>query len=152
MSIIDSLIYDRTNEDLNVATKCIEENKPFPSDNLRFSWDYRALNRTEEAMKYLNDMFVELGYYRNMKFKYDWTNEEITPEDNERYIRNLKILRDYLTMESDTPLAPNTINGMSINRANDIEKILHDIDIVLERMTANFRYANDVYSGEGYFS
>ena len=140
MSIIDSLIYDRTNEDLNIATKCIEENKPFPSDNLRFSWDYRALNRTEEAMKYLNDMFV------------DWTNEEITPEDNERYIRNLKILRDYLTMESDTPLAPNTINGMSINRANDIERILHDIDIVLERMTANFRYANDVYSGEGYFS
>ena len=49
-------------------------------------------------------------------------------------------------------IAPNTINGMSIDRANDIEKILHDIDLVLQHVIANFRYANDLYCGENYFS
>lgn len=150
--IIDELIYDRTSEDLQVAKDCIKNNIPFPNDNLRYSWDYRALNRTEEAMEYVNDIFKELGYFRNMEFKTDWSNEEITPEQSKRYIENLKALRSFIIMESKTPVAPNTINGMSIERANDIEKIIYDIDELLKKLLANFRYVNDVYCNEDYFS
>lgn len=150
--IIDELIYDRTNSDLEIPKECMKKNIPFPKDNLRYSWDYRALNRTEEAMEYVNEIFKELGYFQNMQFKTDWSNEEITRKEAERYINNLKTLRDYLKMESTTPLVPNTMNGMSIDKANDIEKILFDINELLEKMTANFRYANDLYCGEEYFS
>ena len=55
-------------------------------------------------------------------------------------------------MKSTTPPAPNTINGMSISRANDIEKIIFDIDELLKNIIANFRYVNDVYCGENYFN
>ena len=132
--IIDELIYDRTEADLEVPRKCKKQNIPYPSDNLRYSWDFRALNRTEGAMEYLNQIFQELGYFKVMEFKTDWTNEEITPQEAKRYIENLKTLRTFLTMSSETPPAPNTINGMSINRANDIEKILFDINFLLEAL------------------
>lgn len=135
--IIDELIFDRTEADLEVPRLCKAQNIPFPNDNLRFSWDFRALNRTERAMEYLNQIFQELGYFRVMEFKTDWTNEEITPEQAKRYIENLKTLRTFLQMSGDTPPAPNTINGMSITRANDIERILYDINFLLEALQKN---------------
>ena len=148
MSIIDELIFDRTDEDLEVAKNYIKNNQPLPSDNLRYSWDCRALNRTEEAMEYVNEIFKELGYFRNMEFKTDWFADEITPKQSERYISNLKVLRSYLTMPSDTPATPNTINGMTIERANEIEKIIHDIDVVLEALQNNFVYSGVCGSGQ----
>lgn len=148
MSIIDELIYDRTSEDLEVARGYIKRNEPLPNDNLKYAWDNRALNRTEEAMEYVNDIFKELGYFRNMEFKTDWFADEITPEQSERYIANLKTLRGYLTMPSTTPNVPNTINGMSIERANEIEKIIHDIDIVLEALQNNYIYCGVANLGQ----
>lgn len=150
--IIDELIYDRTEADLKIPGDCKTKNIPYPNDNLRFSWDYRALNRTEKAMEYVNEIFKELGYFKNMQFKTDWSNEEITREQAERYIDNLRTLRSFLIMESTTPIVPNTINGMSISKANDIEKIIYDIDVLLKKIISNFRYANDLYCGENYFS
>lgn len=135
--IIDDLIFDRTQADLKVPNECKEKNIPYPNDNLRYSWDFRALNRTEEAMEYVNEIFKELGYFKNMDFKTDWSNEEITPEQATRYINNLKTLRSFLIMKSTTPEAPNTINGMSIERANDIEKIIYDINALLDILSKN---------------
>lgn len=152
MSVIDELIFDRTQEDLNVARECKRLNIPLPSDNLKFSWDNRALNRTEQAMQYVNEIFVELGYFTNLKFKTDWSKEPITEDEANRYINNLKVLRNYLVLEVTTPTAPNTINGMTLERANDIEKILFDIDVALERLMKIFRYADDLYANEDYFN
>lgn len=152
MSIIDELIYDRTDEDIEIARQCKRTNTPFPSDNLKFSWDNRALNRTEEAMEYVNEIFKELGYNASMRFKKDWTNEPITEDEANRYVRNLTILRNYLVLTSETPTAPTTINGMTIERANEIEKIIYDINIMLENLMKIFRYADDVMAGEDYFS
>ena len=130
--IIDKLIYDRTQEDVEYAQNLKNNNEPYPNNNLRFSWDFRALNRTEEAMQYVNQIFQELGYFTNMKFKTDWSIEEITPKERDRYINNLTILRNYIALNSEVPLAPTTINGMSYERANDIEKILFEIDKALK--------------------
>lgn len=152
MSIIDQLIYDRTDNDLETARNYIRNNQPLPNDNLRYSWDYRALNRTEEAMEYVDQIFKELGYFKNMTFKKDWFDDEITPEQRDRYVDNLKTLRNFLVMTSSTPPAPDTINGMSISRANQIEKIIYDIDDLLEKLLKSFRYVNDLYCNEDYFN
>lgn len=135
--IIDELIYDRTDEDLEIARQYVRNNVPFPNDNLRFSWDYRALNRTEEAMQYVDEIFKELGYFKNMQFKTDWLNDEITREQAQRYIDNLTTLRNFILMPSTSPAAPTTINGMTINRANEIEKLIFDINFVLEALQKN---------------
>lgn len=135
--IIDELICDRTYEDLEVARQCVKGNVPFPNDNLRFSWDYRALNRTEQAMEYVDSIFKELGYYKNMKFKTDWLNDEITRTEAQRYIENLTVLRNFILMPSTSPDVPTTINGMTIGRANDIEKLIFDINFVIEALRKN---------------
>ena len=163
--IIDELIYDRTNEDIEIAKKYIQDNVPFPNDNLRFSWDYRALNRTELAMEYVYKIFEELGYYKNMKFKTDWLNEEITRDEAERYIENLTALRNFILMPSDSPEAPTTINGMTIERANNIEKLIFDMNFVIGSLKKNlirsgvgncgqsrmWQYRYRIYSKTGYY-
>ena len=146
--IIDELIFDRTEADLEVPKQCKVQNIPFPNDNLRYSWDFRALNRTEEAMEYSNQIFQEMGYFRNMNFKTDWSNEEITPEQAKRYIENLKTLRTFLLMSSNTPPAPNTINGMSITRAKKKKKILFDINFLLEALQKNKIISGVANSGQ----
>lgn len=146
--IIDELIYDRTNEDIEVAKQYVRDNVPFPNDNLRFSWDYRALNRTEQAMEYVDSIFKELGYYKNMRFKTDWLNDEITREEANRYIENLKTLREFILMPSDSPDVPTTINGMTIEKANDIEKIIFDINFVLEALQKNLVRSGVASSGQ----
>jgi hypothetical protein len=135
--IIDELIYDRTYEDIEEAKQYVRDNVPFPNDNLRYSWDYRALNRTEQAMEYVDSIFKELGYYKNMRFKTDWLNDEITREEANRYIENLKTLREFILMPSETPATPTSMNGMTIERANNIEKIIFDINFVLEALQKN---------------
>lgn len=132
--IIDELIYDRTYKDLEIARQYVRDNVPFPNDNLRFSWDYRALNRTEQAMEYVDSIFKELGYYKNMKFKTDWLNDEITRAEAQRYIDNLTNLRNFILMPSDSPDVPTTMNGMTIERANDIEKLIFDLNFVIESL------------------
>jgi hypothetical protein len=140
--IIDELIYDRTYEDLEIARQYVRDNVPFPNDNLRFSWDYRALNRTEQAMEYVDSIFKELGYYKNMKFKTDWLNDEITREEAQRYLDNLTSLRNFILMPSDSPDVPTTMNGMTIERANDIEKLIFDINVVIEALQKNLIRSN----------
>ena len=135
--IIDELIYDRTQEDIENARQYVKDNVPFPNDNLRFSWDYRALNRTEQAMEYVDSIFKELGYYKNMKFKTDWLNDEITRAEAQRYIENLTNLRNFILMPNTSPDVPTTMNGMTISRANDIEKLIFDINFILEALQKN---------------
>lgn len=132
--IIDELIYDRTYEDIESARQYVKNNVPFPNDNLRFSWDYRALNRTEQAMEYVDSIFKELGYYKNMKFKTDWLNDEITRAEAQRYLDNLTNLRNFILMPSTSPDVPTTMNGMTIQRANDIEKLIFDLNFVIESL------------------
>ena len=135
--IIDELIFDRTNEDIEEAKQYVRDNVPFPNDNLRFSWDYRALNRTEQAMEYVDEIFKELGYYKNMRFKTDWLNDEITRDEANRYIENLTTLRNFILMPSNSPSVPTTMNGMTIEKANDIEKLIFDINFVIEALKKN---------------
>jgi hypothetical protein len=88
-------------------------------------------------MEYVDSIFKELGYYKNMRFKTDWLNDEITREEANRYIDNLKTLREFILMPSETPVTPTSMNGMTIERANNIEKIIFDINFVLEALQKN---------------
>lgn len=142
--IIDELIFDRTERDLEEAKEYIYRNEPFPDNNLRFSWDYRAFNRTEKAMKYLQDKYELIGYYAELEVKTDWYIDEITREQEERYLRNLGKIKALMIIPISATNLPTTINGMTIERANNIEKILFEANNV-----ANMLKDNMVRSGVG---
>ena len=47
-----------------------------------------------------------------------------------------------------TPPVPESIEGLTWQKANDIEQILFDINALLNNMENSFVYSGEVYSGE----
>lgn len=75
------------------------------------------------------------------------------------YVNNLVVLRKQLTLPSDAPAAPSTLDGLTYSIANDIEYLLLVINTALTEVetslyrkidltVATYLYANTYYSGE----
>lgn len=120
MSIIDTLITDRTSSDVinRVPLKCAA--------------DYVCLNRVEQACAYIADY---LGVEIQTK---EWTMEEWRKESDMIRIRNnIKKLIDAYYTKKDTPTLPGRISYSSVIEANNIEKILSDIDYIYRSKIAS---------------
>lgn len=124
MSVIDTLIYDRTYQDL-----VNETDKAYIS--------YVDLNRIEESVKYLADILNRYGYNNATITKTNWTIEEIRKqEDCDRIKRNYEILKNAISYNFATP----EFKWESIRESNEIEKILKDIDWIIKGMEKTFVY------------
>lgn len=113
-------------------------------------YNHTDMNRVESAVKALSDRFLDLGYLATpLTVKTNWTGADApTFEDFERYFGNVRRLRSLIPVHSDTPIAPTVHQKLNYERANDLEKILVDIDEI-SKMVNQFRYfAGEIYSGE----
>ena len=80
---------------------------------------------------------------------YTWYSEDIPlPVYVNLYISNLAELRKQFAMMASTPQVPADMENMTYSEANDIEKILEDLDQLLTNMAAAWFCSGDVYSGE----
>lgn len=141
---MDKLIFDRTSADVEYA-----RNNPSAEEWLKGCYNYIDLNRVEEWCKYLSNLLNSYGYVNLISEKTDWNVNDIqTIEQMERYLKNVKILIETFILKKDTPKLPETINKLTYTQANNIEKILYDINELIEKMEAMFRYSNTFYSGE----
>jgi hypothetical protein len=66
----------------------------------------------------------------------------------DRYFGNIALLRAALPLYQTTPKAPTTSKKMDYLVANDIEKILSDIDRQIATINQSWYYAGDVFTGE----
>lgn len=107
---LDNLIFDRTEQDL------VED-----TDKAYIS--YTDLNRIEEACSYLAKIL-------NVSIKTKvWTMEEFRYSSEMVRLRdNIKKLQDSYYKKKGTPIVPTTIRYENITEANNIEKILYDIE------------------------
>lgn len=141
---MDKLIFDRTASDVEYA-----RNNPSAEEWLKGCYNYIDLNRVEEWCKYLSDLLNSYGYVNLINEKTDWNVNDIqTVEQMARYLNNVKILMETFILKKDTPKLPDTINKLTYSQANDIEKILYDINELIDKMEAIFRYSGTFYSGE----
>lgn len=141
---MDKLIFDRTSADVEYA-----RNNPSAQEWLKGCYNYIDLNRVEEWCKYLSDLLNSYGYVNLIEGKTDWKVNDIqTVEQMERYLKNVKILIETFAIKKDTPNLPETMNKLTYSQANDIEKILYDINELIQKMEAMFRYSNTFYSSE----
>lgn len=130
MSVIDELIFDRTQSDIT-------------NDTDKAYIDYKDLNRVEEAVKYLSDILNENHYYNSVNVK-KWEIDDIRKqEDCERIKENYEILKNAYFYKFNVP----DFDWETIEEANDIEKILFDINVLIKNMYAVFRYVNTFNSG-----
>lgn len=157
-----TLIYDRAQADVDYYNELKTKGWLNMTSEEKTAWlvglkgAYSALpdwNRVEEAVAYLGDLLSGMGYNRAVtSTKTDWAVSDIpSQEDMSRYIGNIQRLRDVFGMFPDTPAAPESMDALDYNGANDIEKILLDLYTLAQNIPAEYIYSDEIYSGEDDF-
>ena len=111
-----------------------------PTSARKGAYNYSDLNRVELAVAELSE---ELGL--SLVTKTDWREWDIPKQaDMDRFLSNIQAIRAFGNPLATTPSAPGSMQGLSHKEANDIEKILNDIDISVSTL---FR-CGELFSGE----
>lgn len=199
MSVIDTLVYDRTQADVDrvFELKAIilsdydaiyeimtqEEYDEYIA-GMKGAYNYKDMNRVGEAVQYIADRMIalptalkeyreKLGVSADTQYdvpydvstvvvstKTDWAIGDIpTLSQVTTYLNNLVVLRKQLTLPSNAPEVPVTLDYLTYTVANNIEYLLYLIDTKLTEVeqdlyskidrTANaFAYSGITYSGE----
>lgn len=130
---MDELIFDRTTDDLlNLTSKAY--------------YNYNDLNRIESWCEYLTEILNSYSYPVSIITKTDWTMYDFPKASEMERIRlNIKALKTVYTSFSEVP---DNVEKMTIEKANDIERVLHDIDYLLRHMENNFIYCGVASCGQ----
>lgn len=109
------------------------------------------LNRVEAACADLYQRFTDYGYLipDYVPVVNHWT-ESKTPTVGQlgRDLTNITALRNTITALSTTPETPETMRFWDYLKANDIERILQDLDTLITNMEQAWFFSGDLYAGE----
>jgi mevalonate kinase len=152
------LIFDRTNEDVarlktlrtkvRNRTATVKEYEEWLT-SLKGAYNNTDLNRVGEAINYLGNLLNTYGYINDATAKTDWEiGDKPNPKQMVDYLNNLNKLKECYAVYSSTPSLPSDMDKLVVSEANNIEKFLYDIDELIQKMEAIFRYSNTFYSGE----
>ena len=114
MSVIDSLITNRTGGFYNASD----------------------LNRVAEAVEYVNNRLTAAGFNITVTAKRSWSAGDIpTVAQMTAYLADITKMRGAIAMLSTTPSVPSGMDDLTAEEANDIERILRDVDELITSMT-----------------
>lgn len=157
MSVIDTLVTDRTEADVSRYSELRDKGWAEMTTAEKAEWvagmkgAYNAsdLNRVASAMSYLSQRLASAGYSVPISSPTDWANGDIpTKGDMDTYLDDLRRIRAALAVMDTTPAAPESMDYLTWAKANDIEKILVDVDDALGRLLLSPFYSGEIYSGE----
>lgn len=130
------LVTDRTQQDVTNGTQ-------------KGSYNASDLNRVGSAMDYLRDRFNSNGYHIQINPKTTWREIDVpTQSDMTLYLGDLGTLKSAIALPVYTPEAPSSMEKLTYNKANDIERILEIIDAMITLMVNGYWYSGELYSGE----
>ena len=148
------LITDRTQSDVEYAKSLHEKGLPRMTADELSEWlgglkgwyDYRDLNRVGEAMIYIRDRLKAVGEVVDIKPRTDWSLSDLpTRSAIAEYLNNIEKLRSVMPVPIETPTS-----GMLLNyeEANDIERILEYLEILIDKIEQAYLYSGEIYAGE----
>lgn len=149
------MIYDRTSEDVRSAQEIISEKvKSFVEltdgevETLeRGTITINTLNRIENKQSELKTLFNNAGYWNTNILNKNWTfNDIFDASDFERILNNLDVLRTAFYEYTSTPNTPNAVYDYKV--INDIEKILFDLEEMVDDMESKYRECGTFECGE----
>lgn len=128
MSILDTLVTDRTSKGY---------------------YGIEDLNRVAEAMRYVAERLRSCGWDVKVVPKGNWKLEDMVPySEAKRLLTNLRRLRETLALFNATPPVPGGERPFNAEEANNIEKILLDIEDMVQRTIDAYFFSGDLYAGE----
>ena len=122
--------------------------------NAKGTYNATDLNRVGQAVLIVAQALAKLDIIVNVAPKTNWSIGEIpTVAEMKRYSMDISNLRNIinlfpLPLDDPLPYAPATMNGLTYDKANDIEKILIDLSNVADKIMQSFIYCGTVYSGQ----
>lgn len=140
--VYEELIYDRTQADVDYV-----KNNPGSIELLKGTYNYNDLNRIERVSKYLAGQLNTYNYSVQLTApKTDWIMEDFPIEvELERIRQNVQRLKDAFVTFT---MVPANMEKVTYQKANDLERVLHELDVLINNMIQSFIFSNEVYSGE----
>lgn len=150
MSIIDTLITDRTQADISAVSALINkiiagtateaELELYNAAKSKGAYNYTDLNRVGEAVEYLADTLKDYGYLVNVSVKTDWMEHD-SPTDSQmaQYLQNVFTVYNTILTE---PELPTTIEKLTVVGANQIEQALVTVQQAINQIVAAFARSN----------
>lgn len=169
--MMTNLVYDRTAEDVAEVRRLLAKLDPETGDGLTAAeqarWDaglkgaynYTDLNRVEQAVKTLAVALTAAGYpvkvtpvLKGSKAEdREWQEGDIVRWAQwTTYLDNVQRLRDAYYTLTETGQLPKPEDKLGYVGANNIEKVLADIDLLLDGMKSIYRRAGTFTAGGSY--
>ena len=106
-----------------------------------------TLNRIEEKQEDLKGIFNDMGYWNVPITNKSWDNTQIFDENEfQRIIDNTNVLRQAFFVYKDTPNTPPI--SYRWQDINALEKILYDLDVMINDIKSNYKECGTFESGE----
>lgn len=120
-----TLVTDRTQQDVINKTE-------------KGYYNASDLNRVNEAVTYIANAITSAGYSVSVSVPAkEWTDSDIpTPTQMQEYLTNVDAIKKAVAVLKTTPETPGNMRFLTYQTANDIERILFDVDIILTSMSA----------------
>lgn len=153
-----SLIFDRTQDDVEHAEALVlkvqnretltEEEQTEYMAGLKGRYNVADINRVNGAVRYVYNLLNSLGYITVVNAVDISQGDIVTDEYVQTYINNVTNLYNVFVHYDSTPLPPTMDDWIDFIAANNIEKILTDLNDLAERIMVSVRYSNTFYAGE----
>ena len=111
------------------------------------TFNYTDLNRIENKQEELKNLFNDMGYWNTSITNKVWGENDIFNVDEfQRILDNTNVLRNAFFVYMDTPKTPNV--SYYWQDINALEKILYDLDVMINDVKSHYRECGTFESGE----
>lgn len=139
-----NLIYDRTTEDVQAARK----QRGKVTTPLKGCYNATDLNRVAAAVTEIAAELNSAGYAVTVNPRTYAESDIIRRSDFAAYLADVQAIRDAIAVRTSTPELPSAESKLDFGGANNIEKILADLDELLGWMTYSRKYCGTFAAGQ----
>lgn len=135
---------------IKAGTATTEQVQQYLSDTNKGAYNASDFNRVETAVAYLEAKLTEYGYQVPNIVQWTWSRTTIPTVSNfATYVAKVEQIRSIISVYATTPATPvEGIAHFGVTEANDLEKILVDVEELLRKMEAAWYYCGDLYCGD----
>lgn len=149
------MIFDRTQNDVDTAIilrrEKVQKFQALTESEIatleKGTLTINTLNRIETKQEELKNLFNDMGYWNTPITNKMWGENDIfNVNEFQRILDNTDVLRQAFFVYNATPNTPPV--SYHYKDINALEKILNDLDVMINNIKADYRYCGEFECGE----